>query len=344
MYYNAECCKSLIIDEPEKLESTLRILPVFLVSYDLGLFSILIKNNKMSFRSLVTELNIGVRPTRVILSVCTIINLIKVDNEEYSLTKQGIDLFQSHTKNKSLEIFNALINHYQVYSFEGVKDAIINDRPQVYDKINLFEKNVQDLSCAEYFTELMHIKSVPVSEEFIELISLTDNKTFLDIGGGSGVFTTSVCNRWKHLTGIIFDLPTICDVADKFVLNNTKNKNVIVKAGDMWTDNFPAADVHFYSDILHDWSLEKVNFLLKKSYESLPQGGNIFINEMLFNQSKTGPYSTVMYNLSMLLWTEGQQFSYNELHDILINIGFINVQRIDYKRESSWSIITAEKS
>jgi hypothetical protein len=37
----------------------------------------------------------------------------------------------------------------------------------------------------------------------------------------------------------------------------------------MWQDPFPPAEVHFYSQIYHDWPPERCRLLTRKSFESL---------------------------------------------------------------------------
>ena len=97
-------------------------------------------------------------------------------------------------------------------------------------------------------------------------------------------------------------------------------------AGDMWTDPFPLADVHFYSMIHHDWTPEKCRFLTGKSFESLRSGGHILIHEMLYNDEKTGPFPIAAFSMIMLGWTEGEQYSGKRISEMLRETGFGNIQ------------------
>lgn len=110
----------------------------------------------------------------------------------------------------------------------------------------------------------------------------------------------------------------------------------------MWKDNFPAADVHFYSLIYHDWTPEQCQLLTKKSFESLEPGGRLIIHEWLFNDDRTQPLSTAAYNLIMLLWCAGgQQYSGLELSNMLAEVGFVEVEVIP--TFGYWSIVTGKK-
>jgi hypothetical protein len=109
----------------------------------------------------------------------------------------------------------------------------------------------------------------------------------------------------------------------------------------MWHEPFPAADLHLYSWIYHDWPPEKCRWLTQKSFESLPPGGRIIIHEMLYNDDKTGPFTVAACNIGMLWGTEGQEFSGRELSEMLSEAGF---REIEVKPTwGYWSIVTGQK-
>lgn len=338
---NESECNKLIIRDAIALRSNIISIQGFLVAYDIGLFTVLDKNVGKNFKELCGELSINKRPLQSLLSLCASLDLIKVVNNKYYLSDGAKNLFNGKESKFYHESLGVLIKYNKIYNFAGIKKAVLENKSQVYDGKKLFDENAQNLSLARYFTNSMNRKSYFIAQKFINCIDLKKHKIFLDIGGGSGIFTINACNKWENLKGIIFDLPIICDIAKEFIQKESINSRISTQMGNMWKDNFPEADVHFYSDILHDWPLKKAMFLLKKSYTSMPKGGKILINEMVFNSDKTAPLSTVIYNLLMLLWTEGQQYSYEEINNMLAKIGFIEIQKTNY--HDDWSIISAKK-
>ena len=70
-------------------------------------------------------------------------------------------------------------------------------------------------------------------------------------------------------------------------------------------------------------------------------GGRLIIHEMLFNREKTGPFTVAGYNVSMLMWTEGQQFSGSELSLMLEEAGFVDRDVIP--TFGYWHIVTGRK-
>jgi len=134
----------------------------------------------------------------------------------------------------------------------------------------------------------------------------------------------------------------VCEVADEYIAHHGLQQRIRTMVTDLWQEPFPPADVHFYSNIYHDWPPEKCQLLTRKSFESLQPGGRLIIHEMLYNNEKTGPSAVASVAIAMLLSTEGQQFSGRELAAMLVEAGFMDIEvRPTF---GYWSIITGRKA
>lgn len=295
----------------------------FLVAYDIGLFEYL-DHHKKFVDEICSHHGIAKRPMEALLSVCINLKLIKVIDGFYSLSDYAKEYLLKSSPFYFGEILNLVISNRKARSFDSIKQAILTNKSQVYHGQKLFQTNEAQESLSHSFTKAMHTKSMGAALAWPEQVDLSHYTTFLDIGGGAGTHTISVCSEWKNLKGIIFDRPFVCQLVNSSSRFNLSSR-VCTSTGDMWQDAFPQADVHFYSDILHDWNIDKCKLLLNKSYFSLPVDGKIIIHEMLYNKDKVSPTNVVGYNLTMLLWAEGQQFSPQELTQLLLEAGFIDI-------------------
>ena len=105
---------------------------------------------------------------------------------------------------------------------------------------------------------------------------------------------------------------------------------------------YPAAGVHLYSNIFHDWTPDKCRFLSEKSFGSLEPGGRIILHEMLYNDDKTGPFAAAGLSAVMIGWTMGEQYSSAELVAMLTEAGF---EKIDVTPTFGYySIVTGTKA
>ena len=328
------------IKKIQDLIDTIFLAQGFLVSYSLGLFHIL-NDKDMSVEELCQDLSLQKRPLQALLSICLSLGLLTIIKNKYSLSEDTKQNLMIGKKNYYSDVLNLLIKNNEIFNFDTIRKAILKNKSQIYQENAIFEKNKTNQELTKDFIKSMHNKSYFPASIIVDYMDLNKHKILLDIGGGSGIFAINICKRFLNMKGIVFDMPIVCKMSQNYINENNMSNRVTTYSGDMWTDHFPIADIHFFSDILHDWSYESNLLLLKKSYQSLPTGGQIILNEKLFNDKKTGPLEVAVYNIKMLLWTEGQQYSYSEIKNMLNIVGFKKVKRKKYLDE--WTVIAALK-
>jgi len=151
----------------------------------------------------------------------------------------------------------------------------------------------------------MHGTSMAAALAWPERIDLSGHRLMLDIGGGSGAHAIGAAQQWGKLQVIVFDLAPVCGLADEFISRHGLQDRVRTQVGDMWADTFPPADLHFYSQIYHDWPPDRCRLLSRKSFEALKPGGRLILHEMLYDDRKAGPFATAAMNINMLLVRRG---------------------------------------
>jgi cyclopropane fatty-acyl-phospholipid synthase-like methyltransferase len=314
--------------------------PAILVAHKLRLFELLGVHSctKQEIRE---KLGIAERPAEALLMANTAFQLVQKSDGRFELTDLARTFLLEGSPTSFCGYLDFLADSYSLWSFENVRNAVAADAPQTgaADFFKVLEKNQQ---MAKGFIRAMHAQSYPASFEWPKKVDLSKSRVLLDIGAGSGAHAQGAAREFPHLHAIVFDLPPIARITEEYIRRSGLEGRIHVQPGNMWTDAFPPADVHFYGEVFHDWSREKAQFLARKSFESLPAGGLIILRELLADDSKTGPLSAAGYNITMLLVTQGQQFSSQEMVTLLTEVGFKNVQFIP-TRFGYRSIVIASK-
>lgn len=179
---------------------------------------------------------------------------------------------------------------------------------------------------AREFLMGMHGYGLISSPVIVNAVDLSRFRTFVDLGGATGHLTIAACQRWRNLSGVVFDLPVAVGLADEIIAASTVADRVAAVAGDFFVDPLPAGDVYALGRILHDWTEEKIYKLLSKIYDSLPIGGIVFVAEKLLDDDKTGPEWSVLQSLNMLVCTEGKERTLAEYAELLERVGFRDVR------------------
>jgi acetylserotonin N-methyltransferase len=164
----------------------------------------------------------------------------------------------------------------------------------------------------------------------------------LDVGGGSGCFMIAFAQAHARLQATIMDLPTMCKVAKSYIDKGAVTDRVDTVSVDMFRQPWPKGyDAVFFSNVWHDWNFRTCRWLAERAYEILPTGGRIMLHEMLLDDDGAGPATTASFSVLMLLATQGQQFTFEELREILEGAGFRNVESI--QTSGYYSIVTGYK-
>lgn len=313
------------------------------VGHRLGLFEML-GSEKRTLEQIATQLNFSDRSAQALLSMCSAMAILTLGpDNRYGLTPEA----STYLLRSSPDYYGGILDQGwavdEIFSFKSFLRALETNTPQIYGGNDLFQSNEQEKKLTRTFTRTMHCKSIAAAKRWPLTIDLSRYSTLLDIGGGSGAHAIGATLHWPHLRCLIFERPLVCEVAQEYIEHYSLKGKIDTFEGDMWQDSFPQADLHFYSDIFHDWDLKKCIFLAEKSFASLPKGGRIILHEMTFNDSKTGPYNTAAYNVQMLLCTEGQQFSNRELMELLEKVGFSDLAALP-SGHGDWHLITGEKN
>jgi acetylserotonin N-methyltransferase len=205
----------------------------------------------------------------------------------------------------------------------------------------MFQEQAEQVARARLFTQAMHSQSIAPAMVWPEKINLTDHRMMLDVAGGSGAHAIGALRQWPQLKATVYEMAPVSGFVSEYAESYGLSDRITAATGDMWSDPFVAADLHFYSQVYHDWTPEKCRFLTEKSFAALPSGGRLIVHELLLDPAKSGPVVPSLMGMVMLLWTEGRQYSGSELVELLEATGFAEVRA--ERTLGSWGIVTGMK-
>ncbi len=315
--------------------------PAVLVSHDLKLFSLLAEKPR-TLSEVCDALGIASRPAEALLTVNSSLELVRVENDLYSLTPLAETYLLESSPVSRCGSLDLTIAKYSTYSVESIKKMVLTNTPQWYGGEDYVKTHEEKAELARTFTLGMHGLSMAAALAWPDAVDLSGHRLMLDIGGGSGAHSIGAVQRWPDLQATVLDLAPVCEVAEEIIERQGLQDRIKTQVVDYWKDPFPSADLHFYSLSYQNWTLEKCRVLTQKSFESLKTGGRIIIHETLYNDDKTtGPLQAAAFNIVLLLWSEGGLYSGQEFAEMLAEAGFTDIEvkpTFGY-----WSIVTGLK-
>lgn len=195
---------------------------------------------------------------------------------------------------------------------------------------------------ATTFTAAMDCRGLYLGAALAQKLDTRGRTRLLDIAGGSGIYACALTARHPHLAATVFERPPVDRIARTMIAKRGCAGKVSVVAGDMFTDPLPAGhDLHLYSNVLHDWDLDKVRPLLAASFQALTPGGMLIVHDCHLNADKTGPLPVAEYSALLMSVTEGKCYSISEMEMLLGESGFRDVRYEPTVADRSF--ITAQK-
>jgi len=197
-----------------------------------------------------------------------------------------------------------------------------------------------DPDIAATYSDLMADSQTLVAEEALAHLDLSDAKTLLDIGGGTGVFLTEAGRAFPHLSLHLFDLPPVVPPATARFQREGLAERSEITAGSFRTDPLPhGADAISLIRVLYDHADETVAALLSKVYSTLPDGGRLIVSEPMrgtrSGDAYFGPYCLAMQ--------AGCARSAEEISEHLENAGFSEIKICRTSRPFVTGLVTARK-
>jgi len=128
-------------------------------------------------------------------------------------------------------------------------------------------------------------------------------------GTAQGDLITQVALANPHLEGTGFDLPEVGPIFEEYVEKNGLTGRVKFVPGSFMEHPLPKADVIMMGHILHDWSLDIKQLLVRKAYEALPPGGAYIVYESIIDDDRSENAFGLLMSLNMLVETS-QGFDY----------------------------------
>jgi len=189
----------------------------------------------------------------------------------------------------------------------------------------------------------MHSHSLPAAVGAARSYDFKNVRRMLDVGGGSGCFMIAMAQQHPHLRCTIMELPAMCEVAQDYIKDGDAADRVDTAPVDMFRQPWPKGyDALFFSNIWHDWNFQTCRWLAARAFEALPSGGRIMLHETLLDDDGAGPVTAASFSMLMLLGTQGQQFTFAELKEILESAGFVRIEAL--QSYGYYSIVTGYKA
>ncbi|KAI3750844.1 hypothetical protein L2E82_21706 [Cichorium intybus] len=187
-----------------------------------------------------------------------------------------------------------------------------------------FEYPALDARFNELFNNAMLNHTTIVMNKVLECYHGFENLTHVvDVGGGLGVNLNIIVSKYPTIKGINFDVPHVIQHAPVY-------RGIEHIAGNMF-EEVPQGDAIFMKWILHDWSNDYCEKLLKNCYKALPTNGKVIVVEHIlpFLPITNSSYKLITH-MDAIMMTQnpgGKERTEDEFLVLAKNAGFTGIKK-----------------
>jgi acetylserotonin N-methyltransferase len=275
--------------------------------------------------TIAAELRAQPEPLGRLLDACVGLGLLQKHDGRYA-NQPVASTFLCRASDRTLSGYILYSNDVLFPMWAHLEDAVREGRHRWKQTFGIdggiFDHFFQTEEAMRTFLQGMHGFGALSSPKVVAAFDLSRFHRLVDLGGATGHLAIAARDRYENLQTAVFDLPRVVEEAAR----SSEGSRIELIAGDFFHDELPEADLFALGRILHDWSDEKIQTLLRKIHRRLPVGGGVLIAERLLAEDKSGPVPALMQSLNMLVCTEGRERTVGEYRQLLEAAGFRDVQ------------------
>lgn len=270
----------------------------------LGVFQRL-ADGALTAEEMAAALGAPVRGVRSLLEACAALRMLRRTGDRYENSRTA-RLFLLPGEDAS---FAAVLRFWQRFSYGAwgrLTEAVRDDQPQTATgpkPHDLFDHLLRDDAQVRLFFDGLAGLAYWAAHKLAETVDFSGRHHLLDVGGGSGVYSSVIAARHPHLTVTLFDLEPVCALARERFARVQADGRLRTVAGDFHHDPLPGGvDCVLFSHVLHDWSPPECLALLRKAHDALAPGGEVLVLDFLPEEGQT-TVAASLFSLALLLDT-----------------------------------------
>lgn len=191
----------------------------------------------------------------------------------------------------------------QMYPFLLQLDAVMKG-DLTEDAISSYKHWMADEEQASVYSESQHAGSLGPGRTLARKVDLSAARTLLDVGGGTGAMTISLCKAYENLQATIIDFPNVSEIGWRFISEAGLVDRVRYIPGNAVAVQWPGnQDAILMSYLMSGVPGDDVAALLQSAYDALAPGGKLLVHDFMVEEDRRGPALAALWQLQHMAFT-----------------------------------------
>ncbi len=185
---------------------------------------------------------------------------------------------------------------------DQIEAALANDLPE--GATDSYATWFADPDEARLYSESQHAGSLGPARGLAKRVDLSQAKSLLDVGGGTGAMAMTLCKANPALTATVIDLPNVAALGQSYVSEAGLDDRIAYVAGNALTVPWPEGqDAVLMSYLFSGVPDHFHEGLIARAFDHLAPGGRLLIHDFIVDADLTGPKNTALWQLQHTAFT-----------------------------------------
>jgi 2-polyprenyl-3-methyl-5-hydroxy-6-metoxy-1,4-benzoquinol methylase len=299
---------------------------LLLTASELGLFADLDSHGASSAEELGGRLGLHPRGRHDFLTALVALGLLVIEDGRYA----NSDVASSHLIPGGATYMGGFLNRanrvlYPAYA--NLTDALRTGRPQVPAAADgEFERMLADPQQSQTYLRMMDSVNGLVAPLLLAAYDFIGHTDLVDVGGCRGNLSANIWRAYPQLSATVFDLPAMGQHLAAHMATMDPVPPVAFRGGNFFVDDLPSGDVITCGHVLHNWSPEERQIIIRKAFAAVRPGGVFMVYDAMLDEDHIDLAATLV-SINMLLVTQGgSEYPISDAKRWFAEAGFVDIE------------------
>lgn len=239
---------------------------------------------------------------RTLLTALASLGLVSVEEGSFSNAPAAEAFLVKGAKYDFGDYLRLQVDRQMYRLLDQIEPALADDLPE--DATGSYADWFSDPEEARVYSESQHAGSLGPARSLAKLADLSEARRLLDVGGGTGAMSITLCGAYPELSSTILEFPNVARLGRRHVSEAGLEGRIEYLEGNALETPWPEGqDAVLMSYLFSGVPGEAHEGLIEGAMRVLSPGGRIMIHDFVVESDRTGPKLAALWQLQHTAFT-----------------------------------------
>ena len=240
--------------------------------------------------------------SQTLLTAVAALGLVSVEEGRYANSPAAETFLVKGAKYDFGDYLRLQVDRQMYRLLDQIEMALVDELPD--EATGSYAQWFSDPEQARLDSESQHAGSLGPARGLVKKLDLSKTKRLLDVGGGTGAYSITLCRAFPDLEATVIDFPNVAKLGRRYVAEAGLGDRITYVDGNAletaWPREQGAILMSYLFSGVPDHEHER---LIADAYDHLLPGGLLLIHDFMVHADRTGPKNAALWQLQHTAFT-----------------------------------------